>query len=106
MNLQKMMKQAQEMQSKLAEVQARLETQETDGSSGGGMVKVRINGKSQLLAIDLDPSLLKAEEKEVLEDLIVAAFTDAKTKSDTNFADQMSALSSGLNLPPGFKFPF
>ncbi len=106
MNIQKMMKQAQEMQSKLAEVQAKLETQETDGSSGGGMVKVRVNGKSQLLSVTIDPSLMKPEEKEVLEDLIVAAFTDAKTKSDGAFSDQMGALTSGLNLPPGFKMPF
>lgn len=106
MNLQKMMKQAQEMQSKLAEMQSRLEGEETEGSSGGGMVKVRINGKSQLLAVTIDPSLLKADEKEVLEDLIVAAFTDAKTKSDNTFSEQMGQLANGLNLPPGFKLPF
>ena len=106
MNLQKMMKQAQEMQSKLAEMQSRLEGEETEGSSGGGMVKVRINGKSQLLAVTIDPSLLKADEKEVLEDLIVAAFTDAKTKSDNTFSVQMGQLANGLNLPPGFKMPF
>lgn len=106
MNIQKMMKQAQEMQNKMAEMQARLESEETEGSSGGGMVNVRINGKSQLLAVTIDPSLMKPEEKEVLEDLLVAAFSDAKTKADSNMSDQMGELTSGLSLPPGFKMPF
>jgi nucleoid-associated protein EbfC len=90
----------------MAEIQARLESQETDGSAGGGMVTVKINGKSQLLAVNIDESLLKADEKEVLEDLIIAAFSDAKNKSDSAFSDQMGQLTSGMNLPPGFKMPF
>lgn len=106
MNIQKMMKQAQEMQSRMAEIQARLEVQETEGSAGGGAVNVRINGKSQLLSVNIDASLMKPEEKEMLEDLIVAAFSDAKTKADSSFSDQMGQLTSGMNLPPGFKLPF
>lgn len=106
MNLQKMMKQAQEMQQKMAEMQARLETEESEGSSGGGLVKLRINGKHMLLKVQIDESLMKAEEKEVLEDLLVAAYNDARGKVDASFSDQMSRMTSGLNLPPGFKMPF
>lgn len=101
-----MMKQAQEMQTKMQEVQLRLEQEETEGSSGGGLVKLRINGKHMLLGIDLDESLMRADEKEVLEDLIVAAYNDARGKADTAFNDQMSKMTEGLNLPPGFKMPF
>ncbi len=106
MNLQKMMQQAQAMQQKMQEMQLKLEASETDGSAGGGAVKVRLNGKNQMLKIDIDPSLLKPEEKEMLEDLIVAAHSDARKKIDDNFSGQMSQATSGLNLPPGFKLPF
>lgn len=106
MNIQKMMKQAQEMQNKMAALQAKIEQEETDGSAGGGAVKLRINGKGALLKIDLDPSLLKAEEKEMLEDLIIAAFADAKKKADDYAAGEMGAVTAGLNLPPGMKLPF
>ena len=106
MNLQKMMKQAQEMQTKMAEMQARLETEEAEGSAGGGMVKVRINGKNMMLKVSIDDSLMKPDEKEVLEDLLVAAYNDARGKVDATFSDQMGQMTSGLNLPPGFKLPF
>ena len=106
MNLQKMMKQAQEMQQKMQEVQLRLEQEETQGSAGGGLVKIRINGKHMMLGIELDESLMRADEKEVLEDLIVAAYNDARTKADSAFSDQMNKMTEGLNLPPGFKLPF
>lgn len=106
MNLQKMMQQAQQMQQKITEMQARLEAEETDGSSGGGSVKIRINGKNQMLSITIDPDLMKPDEKEVLEDLIIAAYNDARGKVDSNFSDQMGKVTSGLNLPPGFKLPF
>jgi DNA-binding YbaB/EbfC family protein len=106
MNIQKMMKQAQEMQNKMTALQAKIEQEETDGAAGGGMVKLRINGKGSLLKIDLDPSLLKPEEKEMLEDLIIAAFADAKKKSDESAAGQMGQVTAGLNLPPGMKLPF
>ena len=106
MNLQKMMKQAQEMQQKMADMQAKLEAEEVDGASGGGMVKVRINGKNMMLKVSIDDSLMKLEEKEVLEDLLVAAYNDARGKVDSAFSDQMSQMTSGMNLPPGFKLPF
>jgi nucleoid-associated protein EbfC len=70
------------------------------------MVAVKINGKHRMLKVSIDESLLKADEKEVLEDLIVAAYNDAKGKLDTAFSDQMGALTGGLDLPPGFKLPF
>lgn len=106
MNLQKMLKQAQEMQERLAEAQARLETEETEGSSGGGMVVVRLNGKGHMVKLTLDPKLMDPAEKEMLEDLIVAAFNDAKQKVETRFSDEMGKMASGLGLPPGFKMPF
>ena len=106
MNLHKMMKQAQEMQTKIASLQEKVEAEEMDGTAGGGMVKMRINGKHNLLKVNIDDSLMKLEEKEMLEDLIVAAFNDAKEKIDTAAASQMSAITSGLNLPAGMKLPF
>jgi DNA-binding YbaB/EbfC family protein len=106
MNIQKMMKQAQEMQAKMAEMQARLEAEEVEGASGGGMVKIRLNGKHHMLKLSIDTSLVNPAEKEMLEDLIVAAYNDAKGKIDSNASTQMSQLTSGLSLPPGFKLPF
>ncbi len=106
MNLQKMMKQAQEMQSKIADMQAKLEAQENEGASGGGMVRVKINGKNVMLKVSIDDSLMKPEEKEVLEDLLVAAYNDARGKADAATSDKMSQMTSGLGLPPGFKLPF
>lgn len=106
MNLQKMMKQAQDMQQKMADMQAKLESEEAEGSSGGGLVKVRINGKNMMLKVTIDDSLMKADEKEVLEDLLIAAYNDARGKIDETASTQMSQITSGLSLPPGFKMPF
>jgi DNA-binding YbaB/EbfC family protein len=106
MNIQKMMKQAQEMQARLADAQAKVEAQEMDGSAAGGLVRVRMNGKHQLISVAIDANLLKPEEKEVLEDLVIAAHNDAKAKLDDNASAQMSQVTSGLNLPPGMKLPF
>ena len=106
MNIQKMMKQAQDMQNKIGALQAKVESEEMDGAAGGGMVTLRINGKHDLLKINIDASLLKVEEKEMLEDLIVAAFNDAKNKMDESTTSQMSALTGRLNLPAGMKLPF
>ena len=106
MNIQKMLQQAQQMQQKIAHMQGKLEAEETDGSAGGGMVGVRINGKHQMLKVNIDASLMKPEEKEVLEDLLVAAYNDARGKVDANFADQMGKMTSGMQLPPGCKLPF
>ncbi len=105
-NLGNLMKQAQQMQSKMAEMQAKMGDIEVTGASGGGMLKVTLNGKYELKGIKIDPSLVSADDVEVLEDLIVAAFNDAKTKAETAMQDEMSKLTGGLNLPAGFKLPF
>lgn len=101
-----MMKQAQMMQKKFAEMQEKLALTEFTGTSGGGMVSVTINGKGELNKIKIDPSLVTKDEVEVLEDLIVAAFNDAKKKADNSSEGEMSGMLGGMNLPPGFKMPF
>ena len=106
MNIQKMMKQAQEMQNRIAELQKKLEQEETDGSSGGGMIQVTLNGKGEMRKLSIDPKLINPSEKEVLEDLIIAAFNDAKGKVESNFSDQMGKIAGGMGLPAGFKLPF
>jgi nucleoid-associated protein EbfC len=98
-----LMKQAQAMQQKLQDAQAELETLEVDGSSGGGVVAVKVTGKGQLKAISIDPSLMNPDEKEILEDLIVAAMNDARTKSERVAQERMAELTKGLPLPPGMK---
>ena len=105
MNLQKMMKQAQEMQNKVAQMQARVEAMEAEGSAGG-MVTIRLNGKNQMLSIQINEEMLKAEEKETLEDLIIAAYHSAREKLDDASSEETKKISSGLNLPPGMKLPF
>lgn len=106
MNLQKMMKQAQQMQTKLVEMQEKLAEEESEGSSGGGMVKVVLNGRSEMKKINIDDSLMDKSEKEMLEDLIIAAFNDAKKKVEDNAAARMSEITGGMQLPPGMKMPF
>lgn len=101
-----MMKKAQEMQAKLSGAQEELSRLEVEGQSGGGLVRITLTGKGEMKSIFLDPSLMKPEEKEIAEDLIVAAFTDAKTKADRAAAEKMQALTAGLPLPPGMKLPF
>lgn len=105
-NLSKMMKQAQKLQSQMAEVQERAAAQEIEGSSGAGLVKVRVNGKGDLIALTIDPSLINPEEVDVLEDLIVAAFSDAKHKSETMMAEEMQKVMGGMKLPGGMNLPF
>jgi DNA-binding YbaB/EbfC family protein len=105
-NLGQMMKQAQQMQSKMAELQARLDQMEVGGSSAGGMVQVTLSGKNEVRKLKIDRSLVVADEPEVLEDLIVAAFNDAKARVESHVADEMSKLTGGLQLPPGIKLPF
>jgi DNA-binding YbaB/EbfC family protein len=104
-NFGQMLKQAQEMQARLAEMQAKLEAHEVTGSSGGGMARVTLNGKGDLRQIKLDPALLDPKEMEVLEDLIVAAHKDARTKVEAYRAEATAALAGGLKLPPGFTLP-
>lgn len=106
MNIQKMMKQAQQMQSKLGELQAEMEAREFEGAAGGGAVSVTLTGKGHLTRVALEPSLLNPEEKDMLEDLILVAHRDAKAKADAAMADAMGALTGGLNLPAGMKLPF
>ena len=102
-NILSMMKQAQELQSKMAELQAELETMEVEGTSGGGLVKVILTGKGVMARISIDASLIKPDETEILEDLIIAAHNDAKQKAEKTMAEKMQALTSGLPLPPGMK---
>jgi DNA-binding YbaB/EbfC family protein len=105
-NLGQMLKQAQKMQTKMAEMQEQLATVEIAGVAAGGMVTVALNGKGEMRGIKLDPSLVDPNETEVLEDLILAAFNDAKKKVEAHMAAEMSKLTAGLNLPPGVKLPF
>jgi DNA-binding YbaB/EbfC family protein len=105
-NLGNLMKQAQEMQAKMAEMQDRLAELTVEGVSGGGMVTITLSGKSEMREIRIDPALLNGEEGEILEDLIVAAHADAKSKAEQRTADEMKELTGGLNLPPGFNMPF
>jgi nucleoid-associated protein EbfC len=105
-NLGQLMKQAQAMQEKMAEMQAQLEIVEMTGVAGGGMVQLTLNGKSDLKKLKIDKSLLDADEAEVLEDLIVAAFNDARRKVSAHADEEMQKLTGGLPLPGGFKLPF
>jgi len=105
-NLGQMMKQAQQMQAKMAEMQAQLERVEMTGAAGGGMVQVTVGGKGDLKKLKIDKGLVDPNEVEVLEDLIVAAFNDAKSRVEQHIAQEMAKLTGGLNLPPGLKLPF
>jgi nucleoid-associated protein EbfC len=105
-NLSDIMKQVQSMQDRMQDMQAKLDTVRVMGQSGGGMVKVEMTGKFSLVGITIDPSLMKPEERDILEDLIIAAHTDAKAKAEAAAAEEMKAVTGGLPLPPGFKLPF
>ena len=105
-NFGQMMKQAQEFQSKMAEMQEKLAQFEVTGSSAGGLVQVTLNGKAEAHRVKIDPSLVSPDDTEVLEDLIVAAFNDAKAKVEAHMAEKMSELTGGLQLPPGMTLPF
>lgn len=106
MNIQKLMKQAQEMQKKMGQMQEELASKEITGNAGGGMVSITMNGKNELLKIALDPSLLNADEKDMLEDLIVAAHNDARKKVEQATEEAMRDAAGGMNLPAGMKLPF
>ena len=106
-NLSQMMKQAQEMQTKMAEMQESLAAEEVTGQAGGGMVRVTLNGKYEMRGIKVDGSLISdPSDLEVMEDLIVAAHNDAKAKVEARIQEKMSELTGGLQLPPGLKLPF
>lgn len=96
-----MMKQAAQLQSKMKEMQDQLETVEVEGISGGGLVSVRMTAKMEVKAIRIDASLMKADEREILEDLLVTAMGDARRKAEAAMQEKMSALTGGLGLPPG-----
>ena len=101
-----MMKKAAELQSKMQQMQAELESVEVEGVSGGGVVRVTMSGKGDLKGVKIDDSLLKPDEKEIVEDLLVTAHADARRKLEGVMADKMKALTGGLPLPPGLKLPF
>ena len=105
-NLGQLMKQAQAMQTKMAEMQAQLEAVEMTGVSGGGMVELTLNGKSEVKRLKIDKAAVDPAETEVLEDLIVAAFNDAKHKVNAYTEAEMQKLTGGLALPGGMKLPF
>ena len=94
------------MQAKMQEAQKKLESSQYQGKAGGDLVRVTINGGGRIDTIKIDESLLKTEEKEMLEDLIIAAYNDAKQKVEQESQSSMSDMMSGLSLPPGFKMPF
>lgn len=101
-NLTDIMKQAQALQSKMEGMQAELEAMEVEGTSGGGLVRITMTGKGAIKRVSIAPDLMKADEREILEDLIVAASTDAKSKSERLAAEKMKSLTGGLPIPPGF----
>jgi nucleoid-associated protein EbfC len=105
-NIGQLMKQAQAMQQKMAEIQAQLEAVEMTGVAGGGVIAVTLNGKGDVKQVKIDKSLLDPAEVEVLEDLLVAAFADAKRKVSAHAEQEMQQLTGGLQLPGGFKLPF
>ena len=105
-NFNDMMKKAQEMQKKMQEMQESLASLEVEGTAGGGMVKIVMNCKNEVKKIELDPSIIKQEEKQMMEDLIVAALNDAKTKAEEKSKEEMAKFSGDLGLPPGMKMPF
>jgi len=104
-NIGNMMKQAQQLQKKMSEVQEKLNSIEVEGSSGGGVVKVTATAKGDIKRINLDESLLKPEDKEITEDLIVAAINDSKQKGEAAAQEEMKSVTGGLPLPPGMKLP-
>jgi hypothetical protein len=102
-DLMSLMKQAGQIQARMKEMQDKLEAEEVDGQSGGGLVKVTLNGKGDVKRVAIDPSLMKADETEILEDLIVAAAADAKSKVEAAMQAHMQEVAGGLPLPPGMK---
>lgn len=102
-DLMGMMKQAQELQARVQKVQEELEALEIEGQAGAGLVLVTLNGKGEMRGLKIDPSLMKPEEAEILEDLVIAGFQDAKTKVESAVQSKMQEVAGGLPLPPGLK---
>jgi len=105
-DLMGIMKQAQAMQEKMSSLQSELDQVEVSGASGGGAVRVTMTAKGLVRGVTLDPALLVADEREILEDLIVAAVNDARGKAEATAQERMAELTKGLPLPPGMKLPF
>lgn len=105
-NLEDIMRAAQSVQEQMQAAQAKLDSIEVEGMSGGGMVKVRASAKGRVIKVDIDPSLMREQDREMLEDLIAAAFNDARGKADVAAQAEMQRMSAALPLPPGFKLPF
>ena len=101
-----MMKQVQQMQAKMEALQGELEKAEVEGTAGGGLVTARLTAKGVVKAIAIDASLLKPEEKEIVEDLLIAALNDARMRGERLAQEKMSAITAGLPIPPGMKLPF
>ncbi|WP_454882753.1 YbaB/EbfC family nucleoid-associated protein [Sphingomonas oryzagri] len=106
MNLEELMKAAQNVQDQLSKAQDTLDKVEVEGVAGGGLVKVKATAKGRIIGVDLDESLLNPSEKQMLEDLIAAALNDARAKADVVSQQEMGKMTQGLPLPPGFKLPF
>jgi hypothetical protein len=106
MDIRGMMKQAQAMQAKMQAAQAELETAEVEGAAGGGLVRVTATARGQVKNVSIDESLMKPEEKEILEDLLLAALEDARKKAERVAEEKMKSVTAGLPLPPGLKLPF
>jgi DNA-binding YbaB/EbfC family protein len=104
-SLDELMQAARNVQEQMARAQAQLDQIEVEGASGGGMVKVRATARGAVRGLSIDPSLMTPDSREMLEDLIVAAFNDAKTKADQAGSAEMGKLTAGMQLPPGFKLP-
>ena len=105
-NIDDIMAMAQNVQAELEKAQANLDQIEVEGQAGGGLVKVKASAKGRIVSVDIDPSLLQPSEKQMVEDLVAAAFNDARTKADAVSGQEMSKMTSSLPLPPGFKLPF
>jgi DNA-binding YbaB/EbfC family protein len=101
-----MMKQVQQMQAKMEALQAELEKTEVGGSAGGGLVTARMTAKGVVKGITIDPSLFKEDEKEIVEDLLIAALNDARIRGEKLMQEKMGAITAGLPIPPGMKLPF
>ncbi|WP_455478768.1 YbaB/EbfC family nucleoid-associated protein [Bartonella sp. B10] len=101
-----MMKKAKEMQEKMQRIQEEMAEIQATGTAGGGLVSITLNGKNTITAIKIDSSLIKPEEAEILEDLIMAAYNEAKTKIEMAITEKTQSITAGLPLPSGFKFPF
>ncbi len=110
MDMEELMRAAQEaaqnIQAQMSDAQAGLDKIEVEGAAGGGMVKIRATAKGRILGVEIDESLLNPSEKQMLEDLVAAAINDARAKADAAGSAEMSKMTAGLPLPPGFKLPF